>query len=139
MFANMSLFDKRQLSCIAIEAALRPSLFPTHWTIHWITYFPTHWTIDWTTICTTNWTIDWTTHFPTKRTAHWITHSLTHSLPSYSTTYTPVEHRHYQDANNPPPRTQQHTDITHRRTTSEHTADYDGFTTLRFLQHPVQV
>jgi hypothetical protein len=63
-FVNQSLFDKRPLSCVAIEAALRPSLFTTHWTIHWTTDFPP------------NWTIDWTTHFPTV----WIPFRTAHSL-----------------------------------------------------------
>jgi hypothetical protein len=66
MSANVSLFDKRQLSCVAISAALRPSVFPTHWTIYWITDFPTHWTIDRTTYFSTNWI--------TLRTAHSLTH-----------------------------------------------------------------
>jgi hypothetical protein len=57
-----SLYDKRRLSCIAISAALRPSVFSTHWTIHWATYYPTNWTIAWTTHFPTN----WSTHFPTN-------------------------------------------------------------------------
>ena len=62
---NQSLYDKCQLSCIAISAALRPSVFSTHWTIHWITNFSTHWTIHWITYFSTYWTIHWITYVPT--------------------------------------------------------------------------
>jgi hypothetical protein len=65
---------------------LRPSVFPTHWTIHWITVFPTYWTINWTTDFPTNWTTDWTPISPTHWDANFLSyrtyHTKRHSIRS---------------------------------------------------------
>ena len=58
--ADLSLSHESSLCCQL--TALRPSLFPTHWTIHRTSYFPTHWTIHRSTYFPTIWSTYWTTH-----------------------------------------------------------------------------